>query len=143
LTLSPRYDYANTTKTQSVITNGSRQSSVEHWRQAQISDERAKLILYAAFVDGKVKAPKSLLQEVHRLYFEPQYEEFSGRTMWSLSQRIHQRLQEAGSHPAIQGHGQTGRISQSTAGIVKVGPRSGVAITLSGSGLFRVRRPVG
>jgi hypothetical protein len=21
----------------------------------------------------------------HRLYFEPQYEEFSGRTMWSLS----------------------------------------------------------
>jgi hypothetical protein len=71
LTLSPRYDYANTTKTQSVITNGSRQSSVEHWRQAQISDERAKLILYAASVDGKLKAPKSLLQEVHRLYFEP------------------------------------------------------------------------
>ena len=28
---------------------------------------------------------RSLLPEVHRLYFEPQYEEFSPRTMWSLS----------------------------------------------------------
>jgi Domain of unknown function (DUF932) len=61
------------------------QRQVEHWRQAQITDERAKLILYAAFVDGKLDAPRSLLSEVHRLYFEPQYEEFSPRTMWSLS----------------------------------------------------------
>jgi len=28
---------------------------------------------------------QSLLPEVHRLYFEPQYPEFSARTMWSLS----------------------------------------------------------
>jgi hypothetical protein len=61
------------------------QRQVEHWRQAQISDERAKLIFYAAFVDGKLDVPRSLLSEVHRLYFEPQYEEFSPRTMWSLS----------------------------------------------------------
>jgi hypothetical protein len=61
------------------------QRQVEHWRQAQITDERAKLIFYAAFVDGKLDVPRSLLTEVHRLYFEPQYEEFSPRTMWSLS----------------------------------------------------------
>src|SRR5579864_9258241 len=61
------------------------QRQVEHWREAQISDERAKLIFYSAFVDGKLDAPRSLLPEVHRLYFEPQYEEFSPRTMWSLS----------------------------------------------------------
>jgi hypothetical protein len=61
------------------------QRQVEHWRQAQITDERAKLIFYSAFVDGKLDAPRSLLSEVHRLYFEPQYEEFSPRTMWSLS----------------------------------------------------------
>jgi hypothetical protein len=61
------------------------QRQVELWRQAQITDERAKLIFYAAFVDGKLDAPRSLLSEVHRLYFEPQYEEFSPRTMWSLS----------------------------------------------------------
>ena len=61
------------------------QRQVEGWRQAQITDERAKLIFYSAFVDGNLAAPRSLLPEVHRLYFEPQYPEFSPRTMWSLS----------------------------------------------------------
>jgi hypothetical protein len=40
---------------------------------------------YRAFIDGKLDAPRSLLPEVDRLYFEPQYEEFAARTMWSLS----------------------------------------------------------
>jgi hypothetical protein len=61
------------------------QRQVESWRQTQISDAQAKLIFYAAFVDGKLDAPKSLLPDVHRLYFEPEYPEFSQRTMWSLS----------------------------------------------------------
>jgi len=54
---------------------------VEAWRQAQVSDERAKLILYAAFVDGKLEAPKTLLSAVHRLYFQPEHQGFSPRTM--------------------------------------------------------------
>ena len=58
---------------------------VESWRQTQITDERAKLIFYSAFIDGRLDAPKSLLTDVHRLYFEPEYPEFSQRTMWSLS----------------------------------------------------------
>ena len=58
---------------------------METWRQTQITDDTAKLILYSAFVDGKLEAPGSLLPKVHRLYFEPQYPEFSARTMWSLS----------------------------------------------------------
>jgi hypothetical protein len=61
------------------------QRQVEKWRQTQITDDRAKLILYSAFVDGKLDAPKSLLGEAHRHYFEPEYPEFSARTMWSLS----------------------------------------------------------
>jgi hypothetical protein len=61
------------------------QRQVESWRQTQITDAQAKLIFYAAFVDGKLDAPKSLLPEVHRLYFEPEYPEFSARSMWSLS----------------------------------------------------------
>jgi hypothetical protein len=48
------------------------QRQVETWRQTQITDDTAKLILYSAFVDGKLEAPRSLLPEVHRLYFEPQ-----------------------------------------------------------------------
>ncbi len=61
------------------------QRQVETWRKTQITDEAAKLIFYTAFIDGKLEAPRSLLPEVHRLYFEPQYPEFSARTMWSLS----------------------------------------------------------
>jgi hypothetical protein len=61
------------------------QRQVESWRQTQITDAQAKLIFYSAFVDGQLDAPKSLLPEVHRLYFEPEYPEFSPRTMWSLS----------------------------------------------------------
>jgi len=58
---------------------------VETWRQTQISDEQAKLIFYSAFVEEKLDAPKSLLTDVHRLYFKQEYPEFAARTMWSLS----------------------------------------------------------
>jgi hypothetical protein len=61
------------------------QRQVELWRKIQIIDDTARLILYSAFVDGKLEAPPSLLPAVHRLYFEAQYEEFSASTMWSLS----------------------------------------------------------
>jgi hypothetical protein len=61
------------------------QRQVESWRQNQLTDSQAKLIFYSAFVDGNLDAPRSLLPEVHRLYFEPEYPEFSARTMWSLS----------------------------------------------------------
>ena len=61
------------------------QRQVETWRKTQITDDTARLILYSAFVDGKLEAPRSLLSEVHRLYFQPEYEEFSARNMWSLS----------------------------------------------------------
>jgi hypothetical protein len=58
---------------------------VESWRQAQITDQQAKLIFYSAFVEGKLDAPKGLLPDVHRHYFQPEYPEFAARTMWSLS----------------------------------------------------------
>jgi len=49
------------------------------------TNQSGKLIPYAAFVDGQLGAPRSLVPEVYRLYFEPEYPEFSARTMWSLS----------------------------------------------------------
>lgn len=61
------------------------QRQVESRRQTQITDDRAKMILYAAFVEGELEAPRSLLPQVHQLYFNPQYPEFAARTMWSLS----------------------------------------------------------
>lgn len=61
------------------------QRQVETWRKTQITDDTAKPIFYTAFIDGKLEAPRTLLPEVQRLYFEPQYPEFSARTMWNLS----------------------------------------------------------
>ena len=75
---------------------------VEEWRQSQITDERAKLILYSAFADGKLEAPRSLLSEVHRLYFQPQYEEFSPRTMWSLSNAFTSSFKELDPVPQFK-----------------------------------------
>jgi hypothetical protein len=75
---------------------------VEEWRQAQITDERAKLILYAAFVDGKLEAPRTLLPQVHRLYFQPEYEEFSPRTMWSLSNAFTSAFKELDPIPQFK-----------------------------------------
>lgn len=43
------------------------QRHVQDWRKAQIGDERAKLIRYAAFVDGKLVASRTLLSEVRWL----------------------------------------------------------------------------
>jgi hypothetical protein len=58
---------------------------VETWRQTQITDMQARLIIYDAFVEGRLDVPRCLLSEVDRLYFRPEYPEFSARTMWSLS----------------------------------------------------------
>src|SRR6478752_5864751 len=69
---------------------------VETWRTMQITDDAAKFILYSAFIDGKLEAHRSLLPEVHRLYFEPRFEEFSP-TMWSLSNAFTSAFNEAGS----------------------------------------------
>jgi len=58
---------------------------VEQWREQQITDVTAKLIIYRAFVEGELEVPTGLMADVHSHYFEPQYEEFAPRTMWSLS----------------------------------------------------------
>src|SRR5438067_2415936 len=58
---------------------------IETWQSHALDDDRAKLILYAAFVEGRLAAPRHLLPVVHRHYFQPEYEAFQPRTLWSLS----------------------------------------------------------
>jgi hypothetical protein len=67
------------------------QRQVEQWRSAQKTDQRAKLILYEAFVDGELEAPRSLLPEVYCLYFEPEYPEFPARRVWTCRMRLSAR----------------------------------------------------
>ena len=57
---------------------------VEAWQKSELTDVTAKVVIYEAF-EGKLEAPKHLARTVHDLYFEPKYEEFRPRTIWSLS----------------------------------------------------------
>jgi len=56
---------------------------VETWQRSELTDVTAKVVIYEAFVEGKLEAPKHRTRRVHDL-FEPQYEEFRPRTIWSL-----------------------------------------------------------
>jgi hypothetical protein len=59
------------------------------------------VVIYEAFVEGKLEAPKHLARSVHDLYFEPKYEEFRPRTIWSLSNAFTSALKEL-DHPNPQ-----------------------------------------
>ena len=58
---------------------------VEAWQRSELTDVTAKVVIYEAFVEAKSEAPKHLARAVHDLYFEPKYDEFKPRTIWSLS----------------------------------------------------------
>jgi len=58
---------------------------VEAWQRSELTDVTAKVVIYEAFVEGRLEAPKHLARSVHDLYFEPKYDEFRPRTIWSLS----------------------------------------------------------
>lgn len=59
--------------------------AVERWKDSQISDVAAKLIIYRAFVEAELEVPRHLDRQVHEMYFNPAHEEFQPRTLWSLS----------------------------------------------------------
>jgi hypothetical protein len=51
-------------------------------RLMQIADDEARVLIYQAFLEEKF--PISLIKAVHRNYFEPEWEDFRDRTLWSL-----------------------------------------------------------
>mgnify|MGYP005817667903 CR=1 FL=1 len=57
---------------------------VQIWQGSQLADEHAKLLIYRAFVEGELEAPKHLARPVHDLYFHPRVPEFEQRAVWSL-----------------------------------------------------------
>ncbi|MDP2896371.1 MAG: DUF932 domain-containing protein [bacterium] len=59
--------------------------TVEAWRESQLPDVAAKLVIYRAFIESEVDFPKHLARPVHDLYFNPTLDEFQPRTLWSLS----------------------------------------------------------
>jgi hypothetical protein len=66
---------------------------VEAWQRSELTDVTAKVVIYEAFVEGKLDAPKHLARTVHDVYFEPKYEEFQSRTIGACRtpSRLHSR----------------------------------------------------
>ena len=64
---------------------GPMRKQVEAWQRNELTDVTAKVVIYEAFAEGKLEAPRHLARTVHDLYFEPKDEEFKPRTIWSLS----------------------------------------------------------
>ncbi len=75
---------------------------VEAWQKSELTDVTAKVIIYEAFIEGGLEAPKHLARSVHDLYFEPKYEEFRPRTIWSLSNAFTSALKELDPIPQFK-----------------------------------------
>ena len=65
------------------------------------------MVIYEAFVEGKLEAPKRLARTVHDLYFEPKYEEFRARMIWSLSNAFISAFQDLDPISMVQVDSQT------------------------------------
>ncbi len=88
------------------------------WQRSELTDVTAKVVIYEAFVEGKLEAPKHLARSVHDLYFEPKYEEFRPRTIWSLSNAFTSAFKELDPIPQFRATAKLGefleaRFSQS------------------------------
>lgn len=79
--------------------------AVEQWRESQLSDVTARMIIYHAFIEEKLEAPKHLARDVHELYFNSAHQEFQPRTMWSLSNAFTSSFKELEPIPQFKATG--------------------------------------
>jgi hypothetical protein len=91
---------------------------VEAWQKSELADVTAKVVIYEAFIEGRLEVPKHLARTVHDLYFEPTYEEFQSRTIWSLSNAFPSAFKELDPIPQFRATAKLGefleaRFSQS------------------------------
>ena len=82
---------------------------VEVWRQAELTDVTAKMIIYEAFIESELEVPKHLARRVHDNYFAPRHEEFRPRTMWSLSNAFTSAFKELEPVPQFRATAKLGQ----------------------------------
>jgi hypothetical protein len=75
---------------------------VEGWQSTQLADVSVKMIIYRAFIESDLEVPKHLARAVHDLYFNPQYDEFQPRTLWSLSNAFTSAFKELDPIPQFR-----------------------------------------
>jgi hypothetical protein len=75
---------------------------VAAWKANLIENEVAKLVIYKAFIEGALEAPKHLARRVHEIYFNPQFEEFFPPTRWSLANAFTSAFKELDPIPQFK-----------------------------------------
>ncbi|HUR44744.1 MAG TPA: DUF932 domain-containing protein [Candidatus Saccharimonadales bacterium] len=90
--------------------------AVDRWRDSQLSDTAARLVIYRAFVEGELEVPRHLARMVHSSYFKPEHEEFTSRTMWSLSNAFTSSFKELDPIPKYRATGKLAGFLQTTIG---------------------------
>jgi len=78
------------------------QKQVEDWKGFHLSDAAAKLIIYHAFIEDALDAPKHLARRVNDLYFNPTHDAFNPRTFWSLSNAFTSAFKELDPIPQFK-----------------------------------------
>ena len=86
---------------------------VEAWQKSELTDVTARIIIYQAFIEGELDVPKHLARRVHDFYFEPQYDEFRPRTMWSLSNAFTSAFKELDPIPQFKATAKMGGFLES------------------------------
>jgi hypothetical protein len=81
---------------------------VEAWQRSELTDVTAKVVIYEAFVEGQLEAPKHLARSVHDLYFEPR-----SRTIWSLSNAFTSAFKELEPIPQFKATAKLGEFLES------------------------------
>jgi len=82
---------------------------VKAWQRTDLVDVTAKMLIYEAFIAGSLDAPRHLARRVHDLYFEPKYEEFRPRTIWSLSNAFTSAFKELDPIPQFKATAKLGQ----------------------------------
>jgi hypothetical protein len=95
------------------------------------------MVIYEAFVEGKLEVPKHLARAVHDLYFEPKYEEFRSRTIWSLSNAFTSAFKELDPIPQFKATAKLGEFLETRFSAVPAGPPLLANGHVSSTRLFR------
>jgi hypothetical protein len=88
--------------------------AVDRWKDSQLSDVAAKMIIYRAFVEAELEVPRHLDRKVHEMYFDPQHDEFRPRTMWSLSNAFTSAFKELDPIPQYKATGKVAGFLEAT-----------------------------
>ena len=86
---------------------------VEAWQSSELTDVTTKVVIYEAFVESRLEAPKHLARTVHDLSFGPRYEEFRSRTIWSLSNALRSAFKELDPIPQFKATAKFGEFLES------------------------------